>query len=170
MACYDKEWVWHCENHPNINHLDISSFGQWLRDTHETIHRKYRRSYPLLFFRSYYVVKTKRRVVFTSITISKKLLLNIVDIWLIMSSIPVGKKIVMKLPVKGLLNIMSIKRPILPYLSTSQNCIFLKKYFPMSDLPVHTREACSLFQPICQLLIQYLDPPVAMCGRPYISA
>ena len=36
--------------------------------------------------------------------------------------------------------------------------------------PVHTRAAYSLFQPICQLLIQCLDPPVAMCGRPYILA
>ena len=30
-------------------------------------------------------------------------------------------------------------------------------------LPVHTREACSLYQPICQLLIQCLDP-LGQCG------
>ena len=32
---------------------------------------------------------------------------------------------------------------------------------------LHTHAACSLFQPICQLLIQCLDPPWAMWGRPY---
>ena len=37
-------------------------------------------------------------------------------------------------------------------------------------LPLHTPVACSLFQPICQLLIQCLDPPETMWDSSYISA
>ena len=35
---------------------------------------------------------------------------------------------------------------------------------------LHTHAACSLFQPICQLLFQCLYPPGAMWGRPCILA
>ena len=40
----------------------------------------------------------------------------------------------------------------------SKSTIFILCYFTIAH-PVHARAAYSLFQPIYQLLIQYLDPP-----------
>ena len=87
---------------------------------------------------TYYVVNTKRRVAFTSITISRYVLLNVVDIWLIKSSIAVGRNIVSELLVSGLLIIKSTNNPDLPFLSTWQNCMCLKWYLPRSLPPVYT--------------------------------
>ena len=32
----DHKWVGHREYHPDVNHLDIASHGQGVRDPHET--------------------------------------------------------------------------------------------------------------------------------------
>ena len=34
----DKKRIRHCEYHPNVNHLDISSHWQRLGDPHKTTH------------------------------------------------------------------------------------------------------------------------------------
>ena len=69
---------------------------------------------------TYYVVKTSSKVALTSMTISRYDLLNVVIIWLINNSIAVGRNIVKELLVRGLLIIMSMNNPDLPYLSTRQ--------------------------------------------------
>ena len=69
---------------------------------------------------TYYVVKTSSKVALTSMTISRYDLLNVVIIWLISNSIAVGRNIVKELLVRGLLIIMSMNNPDLPYLSTWQ--------------------------------------------------
>ena len=73
---------------------------------------------------TYYVVRTRRRVVFTSMTNSLKVLLKAVDIWLIIRSIPVGRNNVMTLFRMGLLIVKSMNSPEFPFLSLSQKFIF----------------------------------------------
>ena len=43
---YNK-WICHGKNHPNINHLDISSFRQSSRNSHETMKMKVTKTYSL---------------------------------------------------------------------------------------------------------------------------
>ena len=81
MAGNHKEWIEHSENHPNINHLDVTCPWDRLRDSHETKfdqskNKKVRRE----AFLSYKDVNTRRRVVLTSITISRNEPLKVVDI------------------------------------------------------------------------------------------
>ena len=115
MTGNNKEWIGNCKNHPNVNHLDVSCLWQWLGNAHKAF-KKYEYAFSNQNL-THKVVKTRRRVVLTSMTISRNVLLNDVDIWLIKSSIPVGKNIVINWPVRGLLKLKSTKIPSLPYLS-----------------------------------------------------
>ena len=74
-----KKRINHGENHPNINHFNISCQRQWLRYPQETITLY---CIKILIMYSYKVVSTSNKVVFTSMTMSRNLLLKNVDIWL----------------------------------------------------------------------------------------
>ena len=133
MTGNDEEWIGYCKYHPDIDHFYISGYRQWLWYSHETknvyIFLQNNQRVKQL---AYKVIRTKSRVVLTSMTISKKVPLKVVVIWLIRSNIPVGRNIVIKCPVSGLLKLKSTKIPSLPYLSTLQNLRSLNWYLPKS--------------------------------------
>ena len=110
-----------------------TSKGTWRERRYVQFFRAWHRSRRTC--RTYNVVRTKSSVTLTSMTTSRKFLLNIVDIWLMIRSNRVGMYNVMKFPVKGLAKLMSTKVPLLPNLSVLQNPRFLKKYLPKSSFP-----------------------------------
>ena len=137
----DKKRIRHCEYHPNVNHLDISSHWQRLGDPHETVTHKNVFG-KTITYKTYYVVNTNSRVAFTSMTISRYVSLKVVDIWLINRSMAVGRNKVRELLVRGLLIMKSMNDPDLPLLSTEQWRICLRWYLPRSLLPVYTTLLC----------------------------
>ena len=157
MACNDKEWIWNCKYHPKINHFHISSFRQWLGYSHEA--KNVSLNLPTKLGWTYNVVRTKRRVVLTSMTISRKVLLKVVDIWLINSSIPVGRNKVTKWPVSGLLKLMSTNTPSLPYLLTLQYLRPLNWYLPKSWWP--------LYVTFLNLVIRITSPGNSPCMKQF---
>ena len=116
----DSKWVWHCEYHPDVNHLDIPSHWQRLGYSHETETEWILEILIWMKLLTHYVVKTKSRVALTSMTISRYVLLNVITIWLITNSIAVGRNIVRQLLVRGLLTIKSMNNPELLFLSCVQ--------------------------------------------------
>ena len=79
MAGNHKEWIEHGENHPNINHLYVTCPWDRLRDSHKTKDRSKNKSKVKPYY-TYKDVNTRRRVVLTSITISRNEPLKVVDI------------------------------------------------------------------------------------------
>ena len=136
VKCNYTEWIWKCEYCPNVNHLDVTCFRKSFWYSHKTERWMYQYVYwRQVSYGTHNVVRTKSNVTLTSRTTSRKFLLNIVDIWLMIRSNRVGMYNVMKFPVKGLAKLMSTNVPLRPYLSMLQNPRFLKKYLPRSSFP-----------------------------------
>ena len=81
------------------------------------------------------MVRTRRRVVLTSMRISKYDWERRVDIWLMTRSIMVGRKVVIMLLVRGLPSVISTIIPFWPGINWSQKLISLKKYWRSSLAP-----------------------------------
>ena len=69
MQCNNNKWIWYCEDHPYINHLDVSSHWQKLGYSHKT-ERKYLILRSILNWFRYGLlsVETNSKVTFTPIT------------------------------------------------------------------------------------------------------
>ena len=82
-----------------------------------------------------YVVRTSRMVVLTFITRSMKVSAKLMERWLISTSIPVGRKMVITLLVFCLTRVMSTKKPEFPSWSWSQCSRDKKEYWRRSMGP-----------------------------------
>ena len=74
------------------------------------------------------MVRTRRRVVLTSMRISKYDCERRVDIWLMTRSIMVGRKVVIMLLVRGLPRVISTLMTFWPGMNWSRKLMSLKKY------------------------------------------
>ena len=75
---------------------------------------------------THYVVSTRRMVVFTFMTRSRNISAKAMERWLMRTSMPVGRKMVIMLLVLGLPSVMSTNKPFLPAPSSAQWLMPLK--------------------------------------------
>ena len=123
----------------------------------------------IIYLEYYNVVRTKRRVVLTSMTMSLNAELKAIDIWLIRRSIPVGRNSVIRLLRKGRLNTKSIIRPFLPFLSVVHLLILWNSYFPISYEPKWSTSSATIYKQT-EYVKKYFQPPWGGLIPPKVSS